>query len=86
MPPVAHRGNSWPGHASNHKHRRMRAVALVTAGHTTGLRGRKLRMELKNQTWAADPGSTGPVTARRYVLEDICKKLLQPVARFNFGQ
>jgi hypothetical protein len=39
----------------------MRAVALVTAGHMTALRGRKLRMELKNQTLAADPGGTGPV-------------------------
>jgi hypothetical protein len=38
----------------------MRAVALVTAGHTSGLRGRKLRMELKKNL-AADPGSTGPV-------------------------
>jgi hypothetical protein len=51
MPPMAHRGNSWQGYARTHKHRRMRSVALVTAGHTTGLRGRKLRMELKNQTW-----------------------------------
>jgi hypothetical protein len=60
MPPVAHRGNSWQGNACTHKHRRMRAVALVTAGHTSGLRGRKLRMELKKNL-AADPGSTGPV-------------------------
>ena len=52
MPPVAHRGNSWQGYARTHKHRRMRAVALVTAGHTSGLRGRK--------HLAADPRSTGP--------------------------
>jgi hypothetical protein len=51
MPPVAHRGNSWQGYARTYKHRRMCTVALVTAGHTAGLRGRKLRMELKNQTW-----------------------------------
>jgi hypothetical protein len=76
MPPVAHRGNSWQGYARTYKHRRMRAVALVTAGHTTGLRGRKPRMELKNQTWLLIQVAQVRLTARRYVLEDICKKLL----------
>ena len=46
-------------YARPHKHRRMRAVALVTAGHTSGPRGRKLRMG--QEPMAADPSSTGPV-------------------------
>ena len=48
-------------------------MALVTAGHTTGLRGRKLY--LKNQTWLLIQVAQVRLTARRYVLEDICKKL-----------
>jgi hypothetical protein len=57
-------------------HRCMRAMAMVTAGHTTALRGRKLRVELKNQTWPLIKVASVRLTARRYVLEDICEKLL----------
>jgi hypothetical protein len=53
----------------------MRAVALITAGHATDLRGRKLRVELKNQTLLLQVAQVR-LAARRYVLEDICKKLL----------
>ncbi len=54
----------------------MRAVALITAGHATDLRGRKLRVELKNQTLLLIQVAQVRLAARRYVLEDICKKLL----------
>jgi len=68
MPPVAHRGNSWQGFARTHEHRYMRAMALVTAGHTTGLRGRKLRVELKNQTWLLIQVAQVRLTAPRFLL------------------